>query len=366
MNRAPHPALAALFRQASTPSRLLTRLKANEELLARVEAEPVAGGEGGDELLVRLTRGLELGELLDPVLARLQTPAATANGEHPRTTRSAEVRPPRVIPPTTRGRAHEPAPEPRQAATSRTAALPDQPPIARTVSFRPPGNQATRQPSNPETPKPSNPATPSNPVTPKPRTPAPPLPFPTAATPPRRRAKPASTRTLPDAAAASEALVKRATRRGVIEALHQPVGSGVPPRVAVVLQQSVAEPAQAAAPNEPLQRLAATVDRIEHVGSRRAAPTVAHAPADDRVTVVPLAAPSPDRQLLAPPVGGFRGLVALAEAQQRPRSATPREERPAPPPAQPALDDATLTARISEILRRDAERHGIDMTGVEP
>ncbi len=362
MIRAPHPAFAELFRLAATPSRLLSRLKQNDGVLARVEVEPVAGGEGGDELL-------------DPVLARLETPAATGEHQHsaPRSRNmpadaSAEVRPPSMIPPVERAarevRLAGPQPKParhRAAAPSARptisrAALPEPRPIARPVSF-------PQQPSNPVTEQPRTSATPQPAAAPPPD----PLHFPAAATPPRRHAAGTLPLPLPDATAAQEALAKRAARRGVIQALHQPVGRDVPPRVAVVLQQSVVEPPQAAPNEPPLQRLAATVDRIEHAGSRRAAPATAPMAPDDRGTVVPVAALSRDLQPLAPPVGGFRGLVALVEAQ-RPRSAAPPPapaEKIAPPPA-PTLDDAALTARISEILRRDAERHGIDMTGVEP
>ena len=70
-------------------------------------------------------------------------------------------------------------------------------------------------------------------------------------------------------------------------------------------------------------------------------------------------------QASAPPIGGFRGLVALVESQQ-PSITAPPPLAPARMTPPPALDDAALTARISEILRRDAERHGIDTTGGEP
>jgi hypothetical protein len=38
---------------------------------------------------------------------------------------------------------------------------------------------------------------------------------------------------------------------------------------------------------------------------------------------------------------------------------------PRPASASP-FENADLAARVTELLRRDAERHGIDLTGLEP
>src|SRR4029079_11667821 len=60
MTRAPHPALRGLYRQAALPSQMMVRLRCGDEMLTRLDPELTAGG---DERLVQLLRGLELGAL---------------------------------------------------------------------------------------------------------------------------------------------------------------------------------------------------------------------------------------------------------------------------------------------------------------
>jgi hypothetical protein len=171
-----------------------------------------------------------------------------------------------------------------------------------------------------------------------------------------------------DAATASEALVARAGRAGAGDALHRPIARAVPPPVAVLLRPTPpprrsAEPTPGVA--EPLRRLAESVARVEREAPPGDAAIVDAGVAAHRSTAPPaLDAPRVQR-LPSAPGGGLRGLAALAESL-RP---SPAPSAPLPARAEsalPAIDESELAARMYELLRRDAERHGIDVTGVAP
>jgi len=451
--RPPHPALHELYRQAAVPSQVMARLQRVDEALARFDPEVIAGGEGGDDLLIRLIRGLQFGELLSDSLARLESPAAPSaegslrferplpeepsrRGETPKprdartvskSVFSEAVSAPRRPPlreerrpqhdqsdEVSRGATVAPAPAPKPSlapATSvshaRPAASHDVAPSSSSVAPAPalsgaegsrrlgretrPGQPPRRQryvrveaSSRPRSFSPDDPrhdakrvkeALPDSrredsavthevPAIPG-HEPRRPISQPVRLD--RKRDSVTAPTTQHDATAAHEILVARAESAGVTEALHQLVGREVPERIVFELRnhqparnRSESEPSA----EEPLQRLAAAVARVERVTRGLELPSAERVARDGVAALPPLEMHRAQR--LSSPVGGLRGLVALAQLQPAPTTRLAAVPAHLASPPLPAFDEAELAARICELLRRDAERNGIDMTGVEP
>jgi hypothetical protein len=388
MTRAPHPALSNLYRQAGAPSRSIERLRRADTALAALWAEPVAGGVDGDALVVRLTSGLHLGDTLLDVLARLNAGPVEAE---PVLERSVD----RVIALPWRERdlrarssgSSELLGKQRHGTASEERRSSDEP-----------GNSA--QPRNFAQPRKS--AQPRN------------------AEEPRNTRRPRP-RPLIDAAAAHERLLALAERAGVVETLDQPVIVRVQDRVArtesdagaradgatggTSIDPSAAPRLAETAGAELELRLAAILTRADRGAIRRERPSstssrtvrrpgtsvpspdtrrpvpaapsetwpatgasVADSPSPRPVRRASTPVPVPAPRLFSAPAGGFRGLAELGRSLT-PASIAPTGAEPAPPlDSSPSAhaEVVDLASRIADLLRRDAERHGIDMTGVEP
>jgi hypothetical protein len=81
-----------------------------------------------------------------------------------------------------------------------------------------------------------------------------------------------------------------------------------------------------------------------------------------------LASPSDRGTAITTRVGGLRGLAVLAESMRagQAKDATPPPQPPATPPSAPVIDPDQLAYHVTELLRREAERQGIDLAGLEP
>lgn len=174
----------------------------------------------------------------------------------------------------------------------------------------------------------------------------------------------------------------RAARAGAAGAADRTVGARSDPRVAEVIEHGPRRPEGSIGALEPeaglARRLDRLLDRVDHGrgGARRT----------ERVRVPQAARPGSASPGSLPSVaegspmrgrdGGLRGLRGLVARvtdgptpQRRHEHGPPGRVSPEPPPHDllaESREDPLLEARLVDILRREARRHGIDLEGVAP
>lgn len=202
-------------------------------------------------------------------------------------------------------------------------------------------------------------------------------------------------RPLPSREEVRERLQQRALRAGAVEALKTPVVPGASPReVAEVLTRSSQEPVAAESQPAVASTLARPIERaLERLESR--APSRALPPSPTRARGPEVPAPGPARGREEAPPGGLAGLAARAASPSgglaglaaraasggttaAPRARTeshppssPRANTVLPEPAVPGvlaerMEEAKLAQRLERLLRREAERAGVSLEGLEP
>lgn len=409
MMRAPHPALQGLYRQAATPTQLTARLQLAQNLANPFFVEPIIGGRGSEVLFDRLLIDLQLSDVLNGSLSRLERQNVPA----------APVMTPALY-------RHQPIVAPVTANSpptiSRVADTPFQPGITVPESLRAP----LSSPFVPEA-------------------------HPRLSRLLRQHGKPASTprvnppitngRTaLPDADSAYRQMIEKAARSGTVVALHQAVmphvskqtdtamvattvdslpgaGQAYAASVLPVVDSSSTTPvnrphADRIGPNtsgsgkEPglvkllpkqLTTLIKRIDSKKHAmigtpGLKRGtngplpakqsrpgagsvsdfheiswnAATRLQDPIAPRATTPSLDPTQSAAMQLQAPLGGLRGLIAVARSQQTADNQTKQPNVPAEMSQPTGFDNSDLIGRISTELRREAVRYGIDITGTKP
>lgn len=377
--RAPHPALQELYRQATTPMRFSEAERDARRMIRSFEVESDAGGIAAEALLAPLRADVAFGDALAVVLGHLseaqQTEPATVagvrhtavlptfqpsvsdrgRGGHALPDRAVDPeRHPHLVPLGETSQAHDSAAWRRFAAGAASA----RPPAA-AVAHDAAGGAAARSPGAFAAP------------------------------------------------VALQRLIDLAHRAGVEDALHRPVeikgDSEVAKRLAV--GEDLSPLTDGRSPRGPSNdrlpiRLQGVLARIEH-SVPPAAAAAPKLPRPNSARGQPAGEPRPDPSKLrganesasdtrasarsaddamSPParvapasalsasVGGFRG---LAEVGRSMRAAAARQSSATP--ARPSATDAPAPSivavdpeQIAELLRREAERHGIDLAGLEP
>jgi len=388
--RAPHPALRELYRQASGAPAFAARLGRADAACAAVAQAIDLGPLDGERAVAALLAGSAVDSRLTPSLARLD---AMVEGDGGAGAGSPS------------GRRHALPAEPAMATPARPAAAFDPEAHPRIAAWRAnvaPGRDATG----------GGQAEPANPV-PHPRIAARRLPAAPPGVPPAATGRgPAAA--VPVAYAPGIRRVDAAAARSALAAIAARSGAGsAHERVVATLDGQAPDPsASTTAPPSPTGPLtpqsAAQIDRaLTRLASRPGPPRPAALPrafstAPPAGLGAPVAANAPlpagqerrarpDADMPAPPsvpaalpvaVGpgptatagltGLRRLAALARPAAAP-AASPQaatagdEARPAPPlPARPAAPPVPLAEEMAAILRREAERDGIDLIGGVP
>jgi hypothetical protein len=385
--RAPHPDLNDLYRQAATPTALLERERRQAELVGLFEFDLDAAGISGEAVLAPLTDPVLLDAPLEQALVRLDEAALPgeefyARPRRPRLSNNGEAG----------GReAHSSGDGPQGAAARRFARV------------DPPGIVAAAQP----------PLSKALPGTSEARGPtaAPPVAAPAGASGLVARKHAAAT-----AGRADQWLRGIAERSGAVEALHRTIEVGtsaaidkwfaanpdVPLRGAIPpVDASTSQPSSAGATDVP-ERLTQVLARIDsrtsvaaqtpagdvHERADRTAapgfvgPASRAGPVDSgggeqpgsvaagsRRTAPPPSPTHTSSRILSAPTGGLRGLAALGRTMAGSSGANradARERKPLPPGGLGIASIAIDADQLADLLRREAERSGIDLAGLEP
>lgn len=414
--RAPHPALRELYRQAATPAAQLEREQREATLIARLEVDLGAAGLSGEALLAPLIDTDLFGTRLDRSLERVEQ-AAPAAAE-------AFVQPARPIMPTSLtggggdGAPHRAMPiDPARIGPQghHAMAVPGLPLDAPRAAVEPRAVQAAARARPARTDRVAAGGAAGDDARRDSARRQPPAAVATAARASewlaeiarRAGAEAALHRTIE--AGSGDDPTEIAERADAGQELHRTVGNRAGDGGARSLTAMASAALRAAGTPQPRaipahalhERLTALLTRIEgasansgaappdrHRRAERAAASGAvsegsgedsaqldvrgdpRAPAAIQATrpAAPPVGRREDRSVLSAPTGGLRGLVALGRSMSdRAAAQANARARESGQPNAPDLGPSAIDAdQLADLLRREAERSGIDLTGLEP